>query len=257
MPSTDSRFGNAYWDIWQHRVNNNDWDDHYFLYTYLELLKCEDEVFCKFLENCVHPIVQPNEQAVDKLLSIFNDHLKHDGYIAREASKISGNSVYKVVRLKGGVQGNVKNLIFAANGLKPEIVLVDSVNNDIQIVKNEEYCLVYDKPILDRGLLWTDLVEWWSERQNISSLERKDQEIQLYNRLVESLASPPEKLLFRTYFEQFKKDFGDTLPALVPQVYLHYDPKTISQLQTGQRLIRQRMDFLLLFSVSSQKSGVG
>jgi len=26
MPSTDSRFDNAYQDIWQHMVNNHDWD---------------------------------------------------------------------------------------------------------------------------------------------------------------------------------------------------------------------------------------
>lgn len=248
MPSTDGRFKNAYRDIWQHRIRNSDWDDHYLFYRYLELLECEDEIFCKFLENCVHPIVQPNKEQIDKLLLIFNDYLKHDSYILRESQQISGSSVYKVVRLKGGVQGNVKNLIFAASGPKPEIVLADSVSNDIRIVKNEEYCLVYDKPILDRGLLWTDLVEWWGERKNVASFERKDQEIQLYKRLAVSLASPPEKLLFRTYFEQFKKDLGDTLPALIPQVYLHYDPKTISQLQAGQRLIRQRMDFLLLFS---------
>jgi very-short-patch-repair endonuclease len=156
--------------------------------------------------------------------------------------------VYKGMRLKGGVQGSVKNLIFAANGPKPEIVLIDSVNNDIQIVQNKEYCLVYDKPILERGLLWIDLIAWWSEQQKLTSLERKDQDIQLYTRLAASLASPPEKLLFWTYFEQFRYELGDNLPALVPQVYLHYDPKTISQLQNGQRLARQRMDFLLLFS---------
>jgi hypothetical protein len=49
MPSRDRRFENAYWDIWQHRVNNDDWDDHYLLYTYLELLICDDEIFLQRL----------------------------------------------------------------------------------------------------------------------------------------------------------------------------------------------------------------
>src|SRR5215467_4240452 len=59
MPSWDSRFNCASRDIWQHRVNNNDWDDHYLLCTRLDLLKCDDETFTKFLENCLHPIVRP------------------------------------------------------------------------------------------------------------------------------------------------------------------------------------------------------
>jgi very-short-patch-repair endonuclease len=54
--------------------------------------------------------------------------------------------------------------------------------------------------------------------------------------------------LFWTYYAQFGREFDDNLPALVPQVYLHYDPKTINQLSKGKRLVRQRMDFLMLFS---------
>ena len=48
----------------------------------------------------------------------------------------------------GGVGTPAKNLIFTANGPKPELVLRDAVNNDIEIVRNAEYCLVYDQPIL-------------------------------------------------------------------------------------------------------------
>jgi hypothetical protein len=29
MPSTDGRFNNVAGDIWQHRVNNNDWPDNW------------------------------------------------------------------------------------------------------------------------------------------------------------------------------------------------------------------------------------
>ena len=147
-----------------------------------------------------------------------------------------------------GVPGKVKNLIFAANGLKPEIVLIDSVSNDIQIVENEQYCLVYDKSIPEHGLLWTDLVAWWREQNGNSTLKRKELEVSLYERLRRSLVSEPERLLFNIYFTQFRNELGDALLALIPQVYLHYDPYTISQLSNGKRLARQRMDFLLLFS---------
>lgn len=253
MPSWDGRFDNAYDDIYQHRVNNYDWDVYNLLCTRLDLLKCEDETFGKFLENCVHPIVRPDRELVTTLVSVLNDCLRQDGYSLREASQISGKSVYKLMRLKGGVPGSVKNLVFAANGPKPEIILADAVSNDIKIVKNEKYCLIYDKPILDRGLLWKDLLEWWQERQSHTFPNHRTLESSLLQRLLASLSedSPPERLLFQTYYRHFLHDLGDNLPALIPQVYLHYDPKTIRHLvqsQQNQRLIRQRMDFLLLFS---------
>lgn len=74
----------------------------------------------------------------------------------KDGFRIDENTV--LLPEQGGVQGSIKNLIFAANGPKPEIVLADAINNDIRIVKNEQYCLVYDQPIPERGLLWKDLV---------------------------------------------------------------------------------------------------
>ena len=253
MPSWDGRFDTAYTDIRQHRINNYDWEDHYLLCTRLDLLKCEDETFAKFLENCVHPLVQPNKKQVSQLVSYINNCLRHDGYILREASEISGKPVYKLTQLKSGVPGSVKNLIFAANGPKPEIILADAVSNDIKIVENEQYCLVYDKPILERGLLWNDLLAWWQERQSNALSSPSKLQSSLLQRLLASLSkdSPPERLLFQAYYRHFLSDFGGDLPALIPQVYLHYDQKTIHQLvqsQRDQHLIRQRMDFLLLFS---------
>jgi hypothetical protein len=90
-----------------------------------------------------------------------------------------------------GVKGTVKNLIFAAKGPKPEIVLIDSVNNDIQIVRNEQYCLIYDKPIPEYGLLWKDLTEWWREQDGIGNLTSRELENNLYQRLGKTLESEP------------------------------------------------------------------
>ena len=41
---------------------------------------------------------------------------------------------------------------------------------------------------------------------------------------------------------------GFALPALIPQVYLHYDPETVTRraMTSGAVLERQRMDFLML-----------
>lgn len=144
-----------------------------------------------------------------------------------------------------GTSGRIKNLIFAADGPKPEIILLDSTTNEIQIVENEQYCLVYDRAILQHGLLWQELVSWWRERQSMSS--RETAEIALHARLCKSLAtSDPEAMLFNAYFMQFRPILEEKLPALIPQVYLHYDPYTLRQLQGVKRLPRQRMDFLML-----------
>ncbi|HYT41265.1 MAG TPA: hypothetical protein VEP90_02870 [Methylomirabilota bacterium] len=146
----------------------------------------------------------------------------------------------------GGVTGEVKNLIFAANRLKPEIVLIDAVNNTIDIVENAEYCLVYDEPISQNGLLWSDLVAWWSKKDSYTNLVQAEQH--LYSRLKDSINSKVEELLFYTYYKEFRQILAERLPALIPQVYLHYDPKTLKELQGRRRIPRQRMDFLILFS---------
>jgi len=65
-------------------------------------------------------------------------------------------------------------------------------------------------------------------------------------RLKESLASDAEHKLFATYFKIYKPDLDEILPALLPQVYLHYDPAVVKTLRHRQALPRQRMDFLLL-----------
>ncbi|SNQ48878.1 conserved hypothetical protein [Frankia canadensis] len=60
-----------------------------------------------------------------------------------------------------GVDGEIKNIIFASIGPKPRIVLVDAMNNRIKVERNEESCLVYDQPLDESGLTWGQLVGWW------------------------------------------------------------------------------------------------
>lgn len=60
-----------------------------------------------------------------------------------------------------GVDGELKNIIFASSGPKPEIILRDAISNIIEIVKYEESCLVYDRPLTESGLTWGELVSWW------------------------------------------------------------------------------------------------
>ena len=145
-----------------------------------------------------------------------------------------------------GVDGELKNLIFAANGPKPEIVLRDAISNVIEITEYAQYCLVYDRPLSEHGLSWRDLVKWWATRYGSGGTER-DHGVALYHRLAKSMLEPScELLLFATFAQVYGRADGFDLPALIPQVYLHYDPYTQRERAAPGPLARQRMDFLLL-----------
>ncbi|MGG0476196.1 hypothetical protein ABEY96_28880 [Priestia aryabhattai] len=244
MPSTDSRFINAAGDIWQHTVNNDDFDDPYLFEEYLEVLTADDDLFINFLEQLVHPLVRETTEQ-EECVNLLNSHLKKDGFRLLQMDYMSGYPIYKVNKIKDGVKGAVKNLIFAAIGAKPQIVISDSLNNSIKVVKNEDNCLIYEQPIPSTGLFWDDLVNWWKTlNPNLKSY--RDIQVSLYNRLYNSLDSHPEKIFFKSYFKLLKESYNKNLPALIPQVYLHYDPYTKSQRNGQAYLARQRMDFLLI-----------
>ena len=147
-----------------------------------------------------------------------------------------------------GVDGELKNIIFASTGPKPRIVLRDAINNVVEVVENEEYCLFYDRPLSEAGLTWAELVDWWRASNELGDQDDVEVARSLYRRLVASLDSPPENTLFRTYCERYgSAEEGAGQPALLPQVYLHYDPRTRRERGGAPSvLMRERMDFLLL-----------
>lgn len=201
----------------QEKVSGEDWGTKSKKWYVISLIKRQNEAFLISLAVKVQEYYQS-----ENLKTILNKYV-------------------------GGVSGQIKNIIFAANGPKPEIILSDAMHNDIAIVENEEYCLVYDKPITSKGLLWRDLIVWWQDK-NPDINDKIDKN--LYKRLRLSLGSKPEKFLFSTYYTEFGEILNEQLPALIPQVYFYYDPKTLKELEGKKRLPLpvQRMDFLILFS---------
>ncbi|MEG4586604.1 hypothetical protein QUA54_15465 [Microcoleus sp. MOSTC5] len=236
-------------DIWQHMVNNYDWDEEYLFFTCLDILQLPDQRFLKFLEQVIHPIVRDSETQAE-YAELINSYLVHDGYRLNPTEQMSGCPVYKATRLQGGVPSRVKNLIFASKGPKPKIVLLDAVNNDIGITGNEKNRLFYEESVPSSGLSWSNLVQWWAARTNTDPISSETDKA-LRERLCDSLESEPERLLFNSYFERIHPLMQEP-PALIPQIYLHYDPYTVRE-RNGQKVLpRQRMDFLLLLP-SSQR----
>lgn len=94
MPSTDSRFSNAERDIWQHTINNDDWESHWvFLDQRFELLT-SDKMLLNFICEIFHPIVRNEKYDWKKYQSLINDLLNYDGYELFEENNISGRIVY-------------------------------------------------------------------------------------------------------------------------------------------------------------------
>lgn len=254
MPTTDRRFGmkTAIDDIHQHMDNNDDWEFEYLFCTYLDLLHVDDSDFIYFVEQYTHPVIRrfyigEEDERVEcgnKCVEAINKYLTSDGYKLVQSEKIGDKVIYSVVNLSPGVQGTIKNIIFASK-YKPEIVLGDALNNDIKIVSNQDNCLVYDKNVLNGGISWNDLVDWYDEKLYIL-----DTGMGLKRRLRESLDSPPEYLFYDTYIEIMEKYHGK-IPALLPQVYLYYDPK-LERDRVRKIFEHQRMDFLMVFSQSQR-----
>jgi len=100
MPSHDGRFHTASGDIWQHRVNNNDWDDDWvFGDSRFELMTGPGEVFLRFLSEMLHPVVRADVEEVGRLRAAINELLRPDGVELFEESRLSGRPVFAARRI--------------------------------------------------------------------------------------------------------------------------------------------------------------
>lgn len=95
LPSRDSRFDDAAGDILQHRVNNFDWDaDWVFHDSRFDLMNGDDEVLLRFLTESVHPVVRRDVTECQRIVQLYNEYLKRDGFELAEKSRISGKPIF-------------------------------------------------------------------------------------------------------------------------------------------------------------------
>lgn len=93
--SMDQRFPDAAGDIWQHRVNNYDWEDHWIFHdSRFQLMNGDDEILLRFLAETVHPIVRSDVTESQRLVQLYNQFLRNDGFELSEKSRISGKPIY-------------------------------------------------------------------------------------------------------------------------------------------------------------------
>ncbi len=222
--------------------NPGDWSTEY-LFEQLGAFDASDTRFARFLEGLVVADVIPDEPGQRRIVDTVNPHLQAVGAELRETGSDGGYPVFSVVSTQSAHNRRPKNLIFASL-VKPDIRFRDAIDNNIEIVENADKVLVYDRPIGGDGIRWRDLQEWWKDTKLLSSeaVAKKS----LYRRLIRSLPenSPPQRNLYELYHEIHGRAVQD-LPALLPEVWLHWDPKTVRE-RGPKALLRFRMDFLLL-----------
>lgn len=187
IPSAYGGDGTMEDSVLQHMIRNDDWDYNELFDTQLDVISSDDNIFAKFLETLVDPVVRkgPKQRA---MIILINTYIVEENYELVENGSKLGLSIFKLMSKKSGVDGQVKNIIFSSDGPKPELVFSDAMNNDISIVKNEENCLIYNRRIPETGLKWDDLVAWWKMSDyHVEGDVPVDRE--LFNRLEKSLDS--------------------------------------------------------------------
>ncbi|OUE30651.1 hypothetical protein BFL35_09040 [Clavibacter michiganensis] len=92
MPTTDTRvsqYPTAAEDIWQHRVNNLDWDDDWiFTDRRFNLRHSKDGTFLAFLLETVHPAVRRDSTAAASMVRVYNEVIATAGYRIIEDRRI-------------------------------------------------------------------------------------------------------------------------------------------------------------------------
>jgi len=127
LPSTDSRYPDMKGDLWQHRVNNNDWDDNWYIDKF-DLLETEDAKFLKFLTEFFHPEVRDINRNTKRALATINKNLALDGVELYVKSKVSGRDIL-----------GARNITPATQIDETPLAIIDNDFISLQINKN-----VYD-----------------------------------------------------------------------------------------------------------------
>lgn len=102
MPSSDTRFENMSGDIQQHRINNYDWEDNWYMDKF-DLLNAGDKVFLKFLVEFFHPEVRRDGWNEKRVLTAVNKNLSFDGVALYEKEYISGRPILGAKNIKSAI----------------------------------------------------------------------------------------------------------------------------------------------------------
>lgn len=143
MPSEDNRFPNAERDIWQHMINNSDWDLDYLFIERLKLYD-DDDVFVKFIETVISPIYRKDEEDILLYVLQFNDILaNHKLQLSIFDYDNKGIPIYKVFKKEEveNIPIDIKknNIIFFVNKSNEDIRDLSKKHNEYFILRQYKW----------------------------------------------------------------------------------------------------------------------
>ncbi|RSE35119.1 hypothetical protein [Acinetobacter junii] len=206
------------------------------LFDTLNIFEASTATFRKLLKNIANSNLRDgSENRI--LIAKINDVLQKDGMIlVLDESK--NYPFFKIKEQEYKPNKAPDYLIFGAIGTKPNIGISDALDGTVSVISDDGDPLTYDRKIIDH-LNWSDMEDWWDEINIYPNLK-------LRTRLNNCLDSKAEEIFFKSYFSLFQEKLGEKLPALIPQVYIAYDPMRAKDLEGGKTRIRQRIDFLMI-----------
>ena len=144
LPSTDSRYPDMKGDLWQHRVNNNDWDDNWYIDKF-DLLKTEDSKFLKFLAEFFHPEVRDINRNTKRALATINKNLALDGVELYAKSKVSGRDILGARNITPATQIDETPLAIIDNDFISLQINKNVYDHIKQYLNNEDYFHAVDE----------------------------------------------------------------------------------------------------------------
>lgn len=151
LPSKDRRYSTSYTDIKQHRETNPlDWpDDWVFSDDRFSLYASTDVQFINFLCLMVHPVVRPNTQEADHLVTMFNRFLSRDGWEIVKRSQISDKPVFSGRRLIFGRSPALGAAKYVADVLDADYITRQITRMESAIEKDPELAIGTAKEFLE------------------------------------------------------------------------------------------------------------
>lgn len=223
LPSTDSRskFNNAYKDIVQHRIKNDDWDWDWFYQDYNDNfdLVANDKKFLAFLCETLHPTVVERKSDWKRMLKLYNELLCYDGYKIIKTEDNSEKVIYWFEEVKQSqVINRYSNEIkerFSSEYINSQVsIMLENIeaNPNVAIGKAKELVESCAKTILDEMEIeydnkreFTPLLKLVMNELGLSSKNQDKENLsgQIAAKLLGNLGAIPQNI------SELRNAFGD------------------------------------------------
>ncbi|MFE9687855.1 hypothetical protein [Streptomyces sp. NPDC006285] len=232
-------------EIARHVIRFRDWDAER-LFEELGCFTAPHSRFGRFLEGLASPTTLPDEPAQRRFVAMANERLRPIGAQLEEVGEEEGYPLFELVATDQPGARRPRQVVFATRR-KPDIRISSVLDGELEILDKAEHdddVLVYDRVVGNEGLRWRDLMDWWQTKHSIHDTGQAKQTLLHRMRVSVPEEATGQDNLGNLYYDLYKDDL-DERPALLPEVWLHWDHQTIGQRRDrAQHSIR--MDYLML-----------